>query len=74
MLNAGEIRRLGAKTREKGLTLVPLTMYLKQNRWAKVELALVKGKTGSDKRDTIEERDAKRDIDKAIKEKRQRDI
>ncbi|MFA7644141.1 MAG: SsrA-binding protein SmpB [Thermovirgaceae bacterium] len=74
LLNAGEIRRLGAKTREKGLTLVPLTMYLKQNRWAKVELALVKGKTGSDKRDTIAERDAKRDIDKAIKEKRQRDI
>ena len=48
-------------------------MYLKQNRWAKVEIALVKGKTGYDKRATIAERDAKMDIDKAMKEKRQSD-
>ena len=74
LLKTDEIRRLGAKTREKGLTLVPLVMYLKQNRWAKVEIALVKGKTGYDKRATIAERDAKMDIDKAMKEKRQSDI
>ena len=73
LLKADEIRRLGSKTREKGLTLVPLVMYLKQNRWAKVEIALVKGKTGYDKRATIAERDAKMDIDKAMKEKRQSD-
>lgn len=74
LLNAGEIRRLGSKTREKGLTLVPLTVYLKQNRWAKVELALVKGKTGSDKRETIAERDARRDIEKAVKERRKQEV
>ncbi|HDQ92900.1 MAG TPA: SsrA-binding protein SmpB [Synergistetes bacterium] len=74
LLNAAEIRKLGSQTREKGLTIVPLSMYIKQKRWAKVELALVKGKTGYDKRETIAERDAKRDIDKALKEKRQMDI
>ena len=74
LLNAAEIRKLGSQTREKGLTIVPLSMYIKQKRWAKVELALVKGKTGYDKRETIAERDAKRDIDKAMKEKRQNDF
>jgi len=51
-----------------------LTVYLKQNRWAKVELALVKGKTGFDKREAIAERDARRDIEKAVKERRQREV
>ncbi|MGB4209560.1 MAG: SsrA-binding protein SmpB [Thermovirgaceae bacterium] len=74
LLNSCEIRRLGSRTREKGLTLVPLTIYLKQNRWAKVELALVKGKTGSDKRETIAERDARRDMEKAVKERRHREV
>ena len=73
-MNSGEIRRLGSRTREKGLTLVPLTVYLKQNRWAKVELALVKGKTGSDKRETIAERDARRDMEKAVKERRRGEV
>jgi SsrA-binding protein len=74
LLNAAEIRRLASKTREKGLTLVPLTVYLKQNRWAKIELALVKGKTGYDKREAIAERDAARDIEKAVKERRRREV
>jgi SsrA-binding protein len=74
LLNSGEIRRLASRTREKGLTLVPLTVYLKQNRWAKVELALVKGKTGSDKRETIAERDARRDMEKAVKERRRGEV
>ncbi len=74
LLNAAEIRRLASKTREKGLTLVPLTVYLKQNHWAKIELALVKGKTGYDKREAIAERDAARDIEKAVKERRRREV
>lgn len=74
LLNSNEIRHLGSKTREKGLTLVPLTVYLKQNRWAKVELALAKGKTGSDKREAVAERDARRDMEKAVKERRRGEV
>ena len=74
LLNSCEIRRLGSRTSEKGLTLVPLTVYLKQNRWAKVELALAKGKTGSDKREAVAERDARRDMEKAVKERRRSEV
>ncbi len=62
-----EIKRLIGKTREKGLTLVPLSMYLKDNKWAKVEMALVKGKAKHDKREAIAERDAQRAMEKALK-------
>lgn len=63
-----EIQKLIGKTKEQGYSLVPLKVYLK-NGFAKVELALVKGKKNYDKRESIKERDVKRDIAKAIKEK-----
>lgn len=69
LLNRIELVRLKSKTREKGLTLVPLSVYLKDGRRAKVELALAKGKTSYDKRDTIAERDAKRDMARATRQK-----
>ncbi len=69
LLRAEEIKRLIGKTREKGLTLVPLSMYLKDNKWAKVELALVKGKAKHDKREAIAERDAKRAMEKTLKQR-----
>jgi SsrA-binding protein len=62
-----EIIRLHSKTREKGLTLVPLSIYIKDGRRAKVEVALAKGKTAYDKRDAIAERDAKRDMARATR-------
>ena len=62
-----EIFRLFSKVREKGLTLVPLSVYLKEGKRAKVELALVKGKLLHDKRDSLAERDAKRDIERAVR-------
>jgi SsrA-binding protein len=65
LLHRVEIRELHAKTREKGLTLVPLRVYLKHGR-AKVELGLAKGKHLWDKRDDLAERDAKRDIEQAL--------
>jgi SsrA-binding protein len=71
LMHKGEIVRLIGKTKEKGLTLVPLALYLKGNRWAKIELALAKGKQQHDKRDAIADRDAKRDIARAM---RRRDI
>lgn len=67
LMHKGEIVRLIGKTKEKGLTLVPLSLYLKGNRWAKIELALAKGKQQHDKRDAIADRDAKRDMARAMR-------
>ncbi|HET7152783.1 MAG TPA: SsrA-binding protein SmpB [Candidatus Kapabacteria bacterium] len=61
LLHAKEIRKLIGKTKEKGLTLVPLKLYVK-GRNIKVELALVRGKQLHDKREAIKERDVKRAI------------
>ena len=69
LLNRNELIRLKGKTREKGLTLVPLSIYIKDGRRAKVELAVAKGKTSYDKRDAIAERDAKRDMARATRRK-----
>lgn len=68
LLHRKEINRLMGRVQEKGLTIVPLRMYLKKNR-AKVELALVKGKRQYDKRESISKRDADREIERAMKER-----
>ncbi len=65
LLHRREINRLTGKVQEKGLTLIPLKLYLKDNR-AKVELGLVVGKKQYDKRAALKEREAKRQIDRAI--------
>ena len=62
-----EILRLQSKVREKGLTLVPLSVYIKENKWAKIEIALAKGKTLYDKRDDIAERDVKREMERTVR-------
>ena len=67
LMNRHELLRLYQKVREKGLTMVPLSIYLKEGKKAKVELALVRGKQLHDKRDTVAERDAKRDIERAVR-------
>ncbi|NCC58088.1 SsrA-binding protein SmpB [Aminithiophilus ramosus] len=72
LMHRGEIVRLIGKIKEKGLTLIPLSMYLKEGRWAKVEMALAKGKQQHDKRDAIADRDAKREIERAAR-RRDRD-
>ena len=69
LVHKADIRRLVEKTREKGFTLVPLKMYLKEGRWAKIELAVAKGKQLHDKRDSAAERDAAREIDRAVRRK-----
>lgn len=61
LLRRVEIDRILGKLREGGLTLVPLSMYF-HNGWAKVELSLARGKKSYDKRQTLAERDANRDI------------
>lgn len=69
LMSKREIIRLNSKVREKGLTIVPLSIYLKDNRWAKVEIALARGKTAHDKREDIAERDAKRSISRTLRDK-----
>ncbi|MBQ7152294.1 MAG: SsrA-binding protein SmpB [Synergistaceae bacterium] len=62
LMHKHELIRLRSKIREKGLTLVPLSVYIKEGKRAKVELALAKGRAVHDKREMIAERDAKRNI------------
>lgn len=65
LLHADEIRRLGERVARERLALVPLAIYFKDGR-AKVELALAKGRKHEDKRQALAERDAERDMAKAL--------
>jgi SsrA-binding protein len=71
LLQRRDIRRLIGKTREKGLTLIPLRLYFRDG-WAKVELALARGKKTHDKREDIARRDAERDMARAMSRKGKR--
>jgi SsrA-binding protein len=66
LMHRREIERLIGKTREKGLTLVPTRLYFRNGR-VKVEIALAKGKDVGDKRQSIKEREMKREMDRAIR-------
>ncbi len=65
LLNRGEIERLVGKTKESGLSLVPLSLYFSDGK-AKVEIALARGKRKQDKRRDMAERDAQREMQRAI--------
>ena len=65
LMHRREINRIAAKLDQKGLTLVPLRIYLKNNR-AKVELGLARGKKQYDKRATLREKDAQREVERTI--------
>jgi SsrA-binding protein len=65
LLHREQIRKLSGKTRETGLTLVPLALYFKDG-YAKVEIGLARGKRSYDKRQALAEREAKRDAARAI--------
>jgi SsrA-binding protein len=67
LLHRQEIRRLQSKVNERGWTIVPLRVYLKEGR-AKVEIALARGKRLYDKRDAVAERDMDRDLQRAVKD------
>ena len=61
LMHKKEIQRLGVKVNERGFTIVPLEVYFHEG-WAKVELGLAKGKRYHDKRETVRDRDIKRDL------------
>ncbi|HEY0640219.1 MAG TPA: SsrA-binding protein SmpB [Pseudonocardiaceae bacterium] len=69
LLHRGEIDRLMGKTREGGLTLVPLSMYFSDGK-VKVELALARGKKAYDKRQTLARRDADREVARILGRRR----
>lgn len=64
LLTKKEIKKWSAKVKEKGLTIVPLAMFIKEDKWAKLEIGLGRGKKLHDKRDSIKERDNKRAMDR----------
>jgi len=68
LLNSREIHRLQGKVMEKGLTLVPLRLYLK-GRLIKLELGLGRGKKLGDKREDIKKRDQEREVQRALKDR-----
>jgi SsrA-binding protein len=70
LMNKREIKKLVGKVQEKGLTLVALKLYFNDRGIAKVELGLAKGKKMYDKRHALADRQAKRDIDRAMKQSR----
>ncbi|HQE80742.1 MAG TPA: SsrA-binding protein SmpB [Syntrophorhabdaceae bacterium] len=67
LLHKREINKLTGKVNERGYTLVPLSMYFNKQNRAKVELALVKGKTLYDKRESIKRKDEKRLAEREIR-------
>jgi SsrA-binding protein len=68
LMHKDEIRRLIGKVEQKGYTLVPINLHWKDRR-VKCDIALAKGKASHDKRDTIKEREGKREVERAMKER-----
>ena len=66
LMHRREISRLQGKAQEKGYTIVPLRLYLKDNKWAKVEIALARGKKLYDKREAIRKRDIQREVEREL--------
>lgn len=64
LMKRAEIRKLEGKVEEKGLTLVPIRLFINDRGLAKLEIALGKGKKLYDKRETIKDRDAKRELNR----------
>ena len=69
LLHKKEIRQLQEQVKEKGMAIVPLKMYFKENSLVKVELAVARGKKLNDKRASMAARDSRREVERALKER-----
>lgn len=67
LLNKKELRKWAQKMKEKGLTIVPLSMYINDKGYAKLDIGLAKGKKVHDKRESIKQRDVDREIKRYLK-------
>jgi len=65
LLNKRELKKLYTKVREKGLTIVPVKLFINERGLAKLSIALAKGKHFFDKRESLKKRETKRDIDRS---------
>lgn len=67
LLNRKELNKLDRKTKESGLTIVPLRLFINDRGFAKMEIALCRGKKHYDKRESLKQKDHKREIDRMMK-------
>lgn len=67
LLNKKELQKLERKTKESGLTIIPVRLFLNERGFAKIEIALAKGKKQHDKRETLKQKDASREMDRVRK-------
>ena len=67
LLTKKELKKLKDKGEEKGFTIVPLRIFINERGFAKIEIALTQGKKDYDKRETLKERDTKRELDRVMK-------
>lgn len=67
LLQKKELRKLERKIKENGLTIIPLRLFINDRGFAKLEIALARGKKQYDKRESLKEKDARRDIDRVVK-------
>ena len=65
LLNKRELRKLQRATKEKGLTITTISLFINEKGYAKLNIALAKGKKEYDKRNSIKEKDVKRDMDRS---------
>ena len=70
LLNKREVKRIDAKIREKGLSLIPVRLFINERGFAKMEIALGRGKKKFDKRESIKQKDTKREVDRLLKKYR----
>ncbi|MEI6347514.1 MAG: SsrA-binding protein SmpB [Bacteroidota bacterium] len=64
LVNKKEIRKLTSKMKEKGTSIIPTLLFINEKGYAKLDIALAKGKRQYDKRETIKEKDVRRDLDR----------
>ena len=67
LLKKGELKKLEKKVKERGVTIVPYRLYINDRGFVKIEIATARGKKIHDKRNSIKERDLKRDLDRLKK-------
>jgi SsrA-binding protein len=66
LLNRKELNKLQRRSKEKGLSIIPTQLYIAENGYAKLNIALAKGKKSFDKRESIKEKDIRREMDRQI--------
>lgn len=69
LLTKRELKKLSTKVKERGLTIIPVKMFFNERGLCKIEIALAKGKKSFDKRDSIKDRDQKRELQRVVHER-----